>query len=363
MTATLNASFSDLSPLNAQEVGFYWGTDPSSLTNVAYDKSFVPQSSGSISATLTSLEPETTYYYQVTMQVWDRASNSYKEFKGEVKSLTTAEAYIPAPPGGWLELPAVTGSEDYLGTFYSGKERNYSYNYSIDWYASMWVAYPLTSAQTSGSAKSNWKFAPKSIIPEEYQVHIVSGSYPSSYNDASSYSRGHQIPNADRKSDETMNQQTYYAINQTPQLQDRFNGTVWSNLEGAVRTEASKVDTLYVITGPLYKTVGGNEEITYLSAKTGVTPAELAVPNYYWKALLKVKWEDGKVVDASAIGFWFKHKEYNSGDSDYAYLAHATSVDQIEQWTGLDLFVNLPDELETTVEQNTDWANVFQKFK
>lgn len=360
VAATLNASFSELSPLNAQEVGFYWGTDPTNLTEIVYDQVFVPQESGSIMAVLTSLEPETTYYFQVTMQVWDRGV--YKEFKGGVLSFTTAKAYVPVPPEGWLELPAITGNEDYLGTFYSGMERNYSYNYSIYWYASMWVAYPLTSAQTSGSASSSWQFAPTSIIPEKYQVHIVKNSYGTSYGDVD-YSRGHQIPNADRKSDDTMNQQTYYAINQTPQLQNKFNGTVWSNLEGAVRTEAGKVDTLYVITGPLYKTVGGNEKISYLSAKTGITPEELAVPNYYWKALLKVKWKDGKVIDASSIGFWFEHKEYNSGDSDYAYAKHATSVDQIEQWTGLDLFANLPDELETKVEQNADWADVFQQFK
>lgn len=360
MTATLNASFSDLSPLNAQEVGFYWGTDPSALTSVVYDTDFVPQTSGTIMATLSSLEPETTYYFQVTMQVWDRVSNSYLEFKGEIKSFTTAEAFIPAPPEGWLELPAITGSEDYLGTFYSGKNRNYSYNYSVDWYASMWVAYPLTSAHTSGSASSNWKFAPKSIIPEEYQVHIVSGSYPSSYN-ASSYSRGHQIPNADRKSDDTMNQQTYYAINQTPQIQNTFNGTIWAALEGAGRTEAGKTDTLYVVTGPSYYKIGASktESITYLDAtNTSIIPSKLAVPNYYWKAFLKVKRNsNGVITAASSIGFWFEHKAYNNNN----YSTYAFCVNDIEKWTGLDLFTNLPDNLEETVEANSNWST-FQSF-
>ena len=359
MTATLNASFSDLSPLNAQEVGFYWGTDPSSLTEIVYDNSFVPQSSGSLSAVLTTLDPETTYYYQVTMQVWDRTSNSYKEFRGEVKSFTTAEAYIPTPSGGWLELPAVTGSEDYLGTFYSGKYRNYSYNYSTDWYASLWVAYPLTNAQTSGSASSSWKFVPESIIPEQYQVHIVANSYGRSYgNDA--YSRGHQIPNADRKSDDTMNQQTYYAINQTPQLQNKFNGSIWSSLENDVRAVAKNTDTLYVATGPAYHKIGASEEsIKYLTAaSSGITPAKLAIPNYFWKVLLKVTWNNkGEVTAASAIGFWFEHKEYNNS----TYANYAVSVNQIESWTGLDLFANLPDDLEETVEANSNWST-FQNF-
>lgn len=361
MRATLNASFSGLSPLNAQEVGFYWGTDPSALTKLVYDNDFVPQESGSIMATLSSLEAETTYYFQVTMQVWDRVSNSYLEFKGEIKSFTTAEAYIPAPPEGWLELPAITGSEDYLGTFYSGKNRNYSYNYSLDWYASMWVAYPLTSAQTSGSASSSWKFAPTSIIPEEYQVHIVKNSYGTSYGNGT-YSRGHQIPNADRQSDKTMNQQTYYAINQTPQIQNKFNGTIWAELEKAGRTEAGKTDTLYVVTGPSYYKIGASEteSITYLKASsTSILPSKLAVPNYYWKAFLKVKRNsNGEITAASAIGFWFEHKAYSNNN----YSSYAFSVNDIEKWTGLDLFTNLPDNIEETAEGNDSWS-IFQKFK
>lgn len=361
MTATLNASFSDLSPLNAQDVGFYWGTDPSALTSVVYDTDFVPQTSGTIMATLSSLEPETTYYFQVTMQVWDRVSNSYLEFKGEIKSFTTAEAFIPAPPEGWLELPAITGSEDYLGTFYSGKNRNYSYNYSVDWFASMWVAYPLTSAHTSGSKKSSWKFAPTSIIPEEYQVHIVANSYGTSYGNGT-YSRGHQIPNADRQSDGTMNQQTYYAINQTPQIQNKFNGTIWAALEGAGRTEAGKTDTLYVVTGPSYYKIGASEteSITYLKASsTSIIPSRLAVPNYYWKAFLKVKRNsNGEITAASAIGFWFEHMAYSNNN----YSTYAFSVNDIEKWTGLDLFTNLPDSIEETAEDNGSWTN-FQNFK
>ena len=71
---------------------------------------------------------------------------------GTVKNLT----WTSNKETGWLELPAVKGNEDFLGKFYSsgtsGKNRNYSYNYSYTWYDSLWVAYPLTSAHTTGSA-------------------------------------------------------------------------------------------------------------------------------------------------------------------------------------------------------------------
>ena len=367
--ARLNASYSELSPLNAQEVGFYWGTDPSALDNIAFDTDFVPQESGSISAVLKSLEPETTYYYQVTMQVWDRASNSYKEFKGDVKSFTTGKAYVPETPHGWLELPAITGSEQYLGTFYSGTERNYTYNYSSTWYASLWEAYPLTTSHTSGSASnSNWYFVPNNIIPTNNQVNITKNSYGTSFGN-SAYSRGHQVPNADRKSDDTMNEQTYYTINQTPQLQNKFNGSIWSNLENAARTEAGKVDTLYVVTGPAYNMNVSEDEITYLyAASSSITPAKLRVPDYYWKAFLKVRWENGKVKEASSIAFWFEHREYDSSNEKYDQNdpAHGKSpfycsVDTLEELIGFDLFTNLPDDLEVVVEANASWED-FKKF-
>ena len=363
-TARLNAAFSDLSPLNAQEVGFRWGTDPSSLTEMAYDTDFVPQESGTLSAVLTSLAPETTYYFQATMQVWDRASHSYKEFTGEVISFTTGKAYVPDVPEGWLELPAITGSEQYLGTFYSNTgERNYTYNYSSTWYASLWEAYPLTSSHISGDAStSRWYFVPKAIIPEANQVNIVDNSYGTSFGN-SAYSRGHQVPNADRKSDDSMNKQTYYTINQTPQLQNQFNGSIWGNLETAARTEAGKVDTLYVVTGPAYKTGVPEDELTYLTAaSSSITPAKLRVPDYYWKAFLKVKWENGKVKDASAIAFWFEHRNYNKDSEkfDQNDPAHGKSpffcsVDTLEGLIGFDLFANLPDDLEATVEANASW--------
>ena len=77
---------------------------------------------------------------------------------------------------------------------------------------------------------------------------------------------------------------------------------------------------------------------------------------------MKVKWENGKVTSASTIAFWFEHKEYDSSDSDYNYVTHAVSVDRIESLTGLDLFTNLPDELESTAEANSNWTT-FQNFK
>ena len=363
--ATLHGSFSGATGEIA-EAGFEYATSAGALDGTAtfvYDYSCIGDvASGSISYALTSLAESTTYYYRAFVSEYNETTGLYEYRYGPVRSFTTlGPGGAPAAPG-WLELPAVTGSEDWFGWFYGsgssvGTNRNYSYNYSYTWYASLWVAYPLCGTHKSGSASSSsWKYNPD--FAENLQVNIVSNSYGTMYN-AGSYSRGHQCPSGSRKSDGTMNKQTYYATNQTPQLQNGFNGSIWSSLENAVRGLVSSAsDTVYVVTGPAYNKVGESESITYLhGAVSGANPTELAVPNYYWKALLKVKRSGGEITSASAIGFWFDHKNYD--DSNYA--ACAVSVDQIEEYTGFDLFTNLPAALQTTAEANTSWTN-FQNF-
>ncbi|MBR5403559.1 MAG: DNA/RNA non-specific endonuclease [Bacteroidales bacterium] len=363
--ATLLGTFSGATG-TIYETGFYWGTSSGNLSEQVTDDGS-NSSSGNFSCELTSLSESTTYYYKAYVLEYDASTSQYEEHSGTVKSFTTTDD-VPAVPTGWLELPAITGTEDYVGVFYgeggtTEEYRNYSYNYSYTYYASLWTAYPLTKAHTTGSAStSSWRYNPN--IDYDKQVYITKNSYGTMYGD-DTYSRGHQCPNADRKSDDTMNRQTYYATNQTPQIQTNFNQGIWSSLEEAERSLVSSnaSEVVYVITGPAYKTVGNNETIHYLTGATGknANPTQLPIPNYYWKAFLKVKWSGNTVTSASAIGFWFEHKTYSS----QSYTSYAKSVDYIEQMTGLDLFTNLPGDndsgIEKSAESNTSWTT-FQNF-
>ena len=322
--------------------------------------------SGEFDCELDGLIGGRTYYYKAYVQEWVSSTNTAVPVYGEVKSFTTSQPQSGIPATGWLELPQVTGNEDFAGVFYGSgamatdDNRNYSYNYSYTYYASLWTAYPLTATHKSGNAStSKWYYNP--CFSETYQINMTGNSYPTMYN-ASSYSKGHQCPNADRKSDDLMNKQTYYCTNQTPQIQTGFNGSVWGNLEKAVRdlvTSAS--DTVYVVTGPAYRKVGGNETINKIHAASGqgASPEEVSIANYYWKALLKVKWSGNQIASAIAIGFWYPH-EVLTGES-FSDSKYVVSVDQIEAWTGFDLFHNLPNDKEATAEVNTSWSD-FQSF-
>lgn len=81
--------------------------------------------------------------------------------------------------------------------------------------------------------------------------------------------------------------QTYYATNSTPQIQNKFNGGIWQQLESGVRNIAATTDTVYVVTGAILQTAGNHEAITWITPKSD--SKRCPVPNYYYKALLKVR--------------------------------------------------------------------------
>lgn len=248
----------------------------------------------------------------------------------------------------WLELPALRTDNAYPNTvertLYYGDERNYTHYYDTATYTSLWVAYPLESRHMgSFDRPGKWYYNPE--IGEEYQVNLCNNSY----NDG--YSRGHLIPNGSRDGIKDMQLHTFYVTNSVPQIQARFNSSVWSSLENALQAIAAGGETLYIVTGVAFNKVGETESITYTTAKDDIK--SIPVANYFYKVALKVSTNAaGAITSASTIGFWFEHREY----VDDSYTNYAVSVDDIEAWTGFDFFVNLPDIVERVAEANSSWS-------
>ena len=307
----------------------------------------------------------------------------YTTTQGAITLFRRSDCPTPAAGGGggasapaWLELPSwdtanMTGTTTstltdlynvtHYATMGGAQARNYSILYDPEMYASYWVAYPMTSNHFGSGRDESWGYDP--LIPVAKQTKVSGGAYGVSVDSENYgnqyYARGHQLANADRNGVDGMMAQTYYSTNLTPQLQNGFNGGIWSDLEGAVRNvaKAANCDTVYVVTGAAFrKKTDGTESIkTIVSKRDSKT---LPIPNYYYKVLLKVRRNgSGEVTNASAIGFWLDHREY-IGES---YTSYKTSVDQIEAWTGFDFFTNLPVALQTSAEANTNWST-FQSF-
>lgn len=102
--------------------------------------------------------------------------------------------------------------------------------------------------------------------------------------------------------------------------------------------------------------VGENKTIEYITPKDN-TSQKCPIPSYFYKVVLKVNKSGSAITSARAVGFWFVHQDYTGTD----FSQYSVSVDEIERWTGMDFFVNLPDTVEATAEQNSNWST-FQNF-
>ena len=266
---------------------------------------------------------------------------------------------VPSAGGvpGWMELPAVEAGDGlrfvtHDMTVEGISTRNYSLLWNDACLVASWVAYPL-SRWTIGTEDvgrtDDWQYDPE--IPQEYQPCLFKG-FPSggSYG----YDRGHQIPSADRQNRDS-NRQTFYFTNMTPQ-RSGFNQGVWAGLESHVRNIAVGTDTLYVVTGCV---LDGSTQTANDNEGKKVT-----VPSAYFKALLKYQ-KTGSTTGVggySAAAFYLEHRSYSQDVPDASMLY---SIDELEEMTGIDFFVNLSSvigeanaaRVEAETPQSGIWIN------
>lgn len=236
------------------------------------------------------------------------------------------------------------------------KTDDYGITYSVEWdnakVANRWTCYQLHEGNTLSTTDRNddFKADPDVAVSATLEDYRNSG-----------FSRGHLCPSADRQCTKEQNKQTFFLTNMQPQWQ-KHNGGLWKNLEDLVRnfaTDDSKTnahcDTLYIV-----KAATITDKVTINDAEEDGIYAdrcvggdghthELIVPKYFYMALLHYN----KATDTyHAIAFWTLHKD--ESDTNKNYGDYVISIDELEQRTGIDFFCNLPDDVEKTVEAETD---------
>lgn len=235
----------------------------------------------------------------------------------------------------WLELPlmkAGDGRELLIHNMEGGKYRgiakdgvrNWSCYWDYDEHMSLWVAYPLNNGLKGSGSRSNEWGVYDPCIPAGLQPYLGAGSY------GGGWTRGHQLPSADRLKTRAANVSTFYPTNMTPQQYD-FNSGVWVDLETKVRAYAGACDTLYVVTGALFE---GSTQ--YSGNNSGFN---VKVPTHYFKALLAhttggTLGQEGYM----AAGFILPHDQGIAGAN---FLNYICSLDELETQTGIDFFPNL----------------------
>ena len=190
-----------------------------------------------------------------------------------------------------------------------------------------WVAYELKQDELSDNNFDRPYFEIDNAVPTK------AANWRNYKN--SGYDRGHLCPAGDRRFDKQAYVETFLTSNITPQLHD-FNSGVWNRLEQQVRRWAKKYDGVYVVTGGiLNNSLGsiGDENVT--------------VPAQFYKIILDRQGDNYKV-----LAFLMPHRE-----SAEALNSFVTTVDNIEELTGIDFFPKLDDELETKLEASKSYSN------
>ena len=196
--------------------------------------------------------------------------------------------------------------------------RNYFLLYDTKLHLAHYVAYPLYKDVMDKKVKRTdaWGYDPD--ISKAYQPNLT-GAYVG-------YSRGHQIPSADRLSSRADNASTFYYSNMVPQKQTH-NGGIWQQLEGDVRTLAESVDTLYVVTGV------GFDDTNYKYTRDRSNVA-CPVPDYFYKVVV---WRD-KQERWHSKAWCIPHEGFSGKPNNYK-----KTLREMEEKTGFDFFPALND--------------------
>jgi len=200
-----------------------------------------------------------------------------------------------------------------------------------------WVAYLLTKGTILGKnhtrdwAKDPWLEDEETLEPEDYI----------GANKSLKVDRGHQAPLANfSKTPDYF--ETNYLSNITPQSSELNQGP-WKDLEDFERNLLKLFDTIYVMTGPLYQRYFG-----YLPN----ADESHRIPSGYWKII---------VIKSNNTFETFAFKMDQNTPRNYDFTKSLTTIEKIEQLTGLDFLWELDDKIEKKIETK-DNTKLFKNY-
>jgi endonuclease G, mitochondrial len=189
-----------------------------------------------------------------------------------------------------------------------------------------WVAW-WTRRSNLGERRERPLFEPDRSLPDgitRVQYYDYSGS---------GYDRGHMVPAADRFADERLMSETFLMTNIVPQTGD-LNQYPWNDFEGYARGQVRQRFDVYQIAG-----VYGDQ---------GRLRGKVTVPTNCWKVIAVV--EPGTQTITEQTRVVAVDMPNVDGIANEKWAKYRTTVRNIEQKTGLDLFSSLPRDLQDKIE-------------
>ena len=205
---------------------------------------------------------------------------------------------------------------------------NYGVHFRYDTKVAEYVVYRIDPEDISGTAARKDNFRPDPSVESKFNATLEHYA-------GSGYDRGHLSPATDNSASVEQMSQSFYLSNMAPQNSSQNRG-IWRILEDRIRSTAREGNVLYVSVGTVY-------EPGYSVVNGG-----LGVPQYLWKV----------VVDAetnNAIAFLFP----NAPLATSQLLSTITTIDRIEEMTGLDFHPNATDDsFEGAAADMNFWKNI-----
>ena len=211
----------------------------------------------------------------------------------------------------------------------------YAVSYSRDRAIPNWVAWRITRADT-GDVDRVDSFRPDDRLPKGW-TRITSNDYT-----GSGFDRGHVCPSADRNGSPDAMASTFLMTNMTPQTGDLNRGP-WQKLEAYLRTLVTRGSDVYVIAG--------------VYGENGKIKKKVTIPTNNWKVAVAVPAgssisainENTRVIAVDMPNV--------KGIKNADWQTYRTTVRDIEQKTGYNLFSNLPQNLQDALENKKDNIN------
>ena len=202
-----------------------------------------------------------------------------------------------------------------------------------------WVAYELrrdpSPGGTSASRPSRW-----STDPDLHRRRIAPDD--ASYRN-SGYSRGHLCMKSHAgRLGPTADRETHTVLNACPQMQ-RMNAGIWLAIENLTGQWADQHGVVWIVTGPVF-----TGETRRWIGDPGEVP--VAVPDAFFKLAIR---DDG--ANRQVLAFLVPMDgDRNHSRSTADVRPYLTSVDIVEELTGLDFLTSLPDAEEDFLERRIE---------
>ena len=135
------------------------------------------------------------------------------------------------------------------------------------------------------------------------------------------------MPAADMRLDFVSMSETFYMTNMSPQHL-AFNRGAWRSLEHGIRKMVIEHGPAFVVTAPL------------LEPHLKRLKSHVAVPEFFYK-----------IAYFPEAEFMVAFLMPNTNSKGLSYHEKSVSVDELEELTGIDFFADLPDKLESRLEE------------